>query len=87
MTSIDWWSVLVEDARKRGPDALKLVMTVGEDRAAALINAMAETAYARFLDGLPPKKSDGASLYEALEVDLRSVLKLRAGRFDFPSER
>ena len=77
----------MEDARSKGPEALKLVMTVGEERATRLINAIAEKAYARFLDGLQPKKSDGASIYAALEADLRSVLKLRPGRFDFPSER
>jgi hypothetical protein len=87
MSSYDWWGMLVEDARAKGPEALKLVLQVGETRFNTLLDGRASAAYSRILNGQPPKASTGQGLYESYEADMRRLLVLRPDRFDFPSER
>ncbi len=87
MTSIDFWQVLLDDARRHGPDALKLVLQVGETRFNTLLDGRASRAYANFLDGKPAEQSQGLGIYDSYEADMKALLVLRPGRFDFPSER
>jgi hypothetical protein len=87
MSSYDWWAMLVEDARATGPEALKLVLQVGEARFNTLFDGRASAAYGRILNGQPPKASTGLGLYASYEADMRELLVLRPDRFDFPSER
>ena len=86
MTSIDWWNVLLDDARSHGPDAVKLVLQVGEDRFNTLLRGRFSRAYSNFLDGKPPEAPSGLGMYESYEADLKAVLVLRPGRLRFPSE-
>ncbi|HEY5410068.1 MAG TPA: hypothetical protein VIJ94_05010 [Caulobacteraceae bacterium] len=87
MTSIDWWNVLLDDARNHGPEAVKLVLQVGETRFNALLSGRFSRSYNNFLDGKPPEESTGLGMYESYEADLKAVLVLRPDRLHFPSER
>ncbi len=87
MTSIDFWQMLLDDAASHGPEAVKLVRTVGETRFNSLLDGRASRAYAAFLDGKPPQPSEGGGIYKSYEASMRALLVLRPDRFDFPSER